>query len=87
MEQIGTQSDIYVGTSYRVCLWKCRFRKGVRRCFGSKCRFKIRLFNVFDNNLALCTIGSGALQSVDTMSGAGFGYGAGLIIDLQKTLQ
>ena len=33
---------------------------------------------MLENKLALYAIGSGALQGIDNMSGAGFGYGAGI---------
>lgn len=35
-------------------------------------------YAMLENKLALYAIGSGALQGIDSMSGAGFGYGAGI---------
>ena len=41
---------------------------------------------MFDDKLAVYAIGSGALQTVDTKDGAGFGYGAGVDYRITKNI-
>ena len=43
-------------------------------------------YALFDDKLAVYAIGSGALQTVDTKDGAGFGYGAGVDYRITKNI-
>lgn len=73
-----TQSDIYVGIVIEFAYGNVDLEDGKSAdVFSSNADLKLG-YSMFDNNLALYAIGSGALQSVDTMNGAGFGYGAGV---------
>lgn len=73
-----TQSDIYVGIVIEFAYGNVDLENGKSAdVFSSNADLKLG-YSMFDNNLALYAIGSGALQSVDTMSGAGFGYGTGV---------
>ena len=75
---IYTQSDIFVGFALDFAYGSADLEntKSVD-VFSSSADFKLG-YAMFNQNLALYGIGSGALQSVDTTNGAGFGYGAGI---------
>jgi opacity protein-like surface antigen len=75
---IYTQNDFYVGLVLGFAFGNVDLDNSkTADVFGTNADLKLG-YSMFDNDLALYAIGSGALQSVDTMSGAGFGYGAGV---------
>lgn len=73
-----TQSDIYVGILLEFAYGNLDLENNKSAdVFSSNGDLKLG-YSLFDKNLALYGIGSGALQSIDTVNGAGFGYGAGV---------
>lgn len=73
-----TQSDIYVGIILEFAYGNVDLENSKSAdVFSSNGDLKLG-YSIFDNNLALYVLGSGALQSIDSMNGAGFGYGGGI---------
>lgn len=75
---IYTQSNIFVGLSLDVAYGQVDLDNNVGAdVWSTSADFKLG-YAFLDNKLALYALGSGALQSIDSFNGAGFGYGGGI---------
>lgn len=81
----NTQSDIYVGIALDLAFGNVDLENGKNlNIFTSTADLKLG-YEMFDDKLGLYVLGTGALQSLDSMSGAGFGYGGGIDYKFTKS--
>lgn len=82
---VYTQSHIFLGMSLDFAYGSLDLENITADVFTYSGDFKLG-YALFNDKLAVYAIGSGALQSVDTMNGAGFGYGAGVDYRITKNI-
>ena len=82
---IYTQSNIFVGLAFDVAYGTVDLdNSNSADVWSSNADLKLG-YAFLDNKLALYALGSGALQSIDSLNGAGFGYGAGIDYKISKS--
>lgn len=81
-----TQKNIYIGLSFDFAYGNVDLENSKKSAdvYSSIADLKLG-YALFDNTLAIYGLGSGALQSIDSLNGAGFGYGAGVDYKINKS--
>jgi opacity protein-like surface antigen len=80
-----TQKSIYIGLSFDIAYGNVDLENSKKSAdvYSSTADLKLG-YALFDNTLAIYGLGTGALQSVNNLEGAGFGYGGGVDYKINK---
>lgn len=81
-----TKSNIYIGLALDVAFGSVDLQNGKNATVATSSGDLKLGYALFENKLAVYGIGTGALQSVDSFNGAGFGYGAGVDYKITKNI-